>query len=244
MKNKSHQTTPDSVTTHRIPWDKSRTDIDTILNREWLVANGLGGYASRTLARVCTRKYHGLLVAALPAPFGRMVMLTGLYEELRFPDGSTAEIGGEEHIENELLLPGAEFLTEFRLELGLPVWRYEVRGYVIEKRVVLPHRQNTTHINYRLVSGSGRVRIRIRPSMHFRSQAADSLNTIESEEPYTVKGVGNRYEISANGNPPVLRLFLYGTEGSFNLSGGEYKKIFYRVEKSRCYDCRSETLWS
>ena len=58
------------------------------LTREWLVTNGLGGYASGTVAGVTTRRYHGLLVAALPAPLGRVVMLNHLTEDYRDAQGS------------------------------------------------------------------------------------------------------------------------------------------------------------
>ena len=62
---------------------------ELLLTREWLVTNGLGGYASGTIAGVASRRYHSLLIAALPAPLGRRVMLNHLSELLRLPDGST-----------------------------------------------------------------------------------------------------------------------------------------------------------
>lgn len=234
----------ESLITHRFSRDENKTTPDILLSREWVVANGLGGYASRTLARVVTRKYHGMLVAALPAPFGRMVMLSGLNDELRLPDMTTAELGGEELPEGGLHLPGLEFLSEVRLEMGLPVWRFDVRGQIIEKRIVIPHQQNTVHVNYRLVSGGGPVRLRLHPYMHFRSLEAKDLVSSELKEPYSVKALGNRYEVKGPEEVPVLRLFLYGEEGSFNLSGGEFKDFFYRIEKARNYDCRRERLWS
>src|SRR5512144_2555968 len=66
------------------------------LAREWLVTNGLGGFGSGTVAAVPTRRYHGLLVAALPAPLGRTIMLNHLSEWARLPDGVRVEIGGQE----------------------------------------------------------------------------------------------------------------------------------------------------
>ena len=66
--------------------------------REWLVTNGLGGYASGTVAGVVTRRYHGLLVAALPAPLGRMVMLNHLLERVRLPDGQVLWLGDESDV--------------------------------------------------------------------------------------------------------------------------------------------------
>src|SRR5436853_3887875 len=109
----------------RLPWSpEQNAHPEALLSREWLVTNALGGYASGTIAGVPTRRYHGLLIAALPAPLGRMVMLRHLREQLRFPDGTVVQIGGEERAENDLEMPAANYLIEFRLENGLPVWRY------------------------------------------------------------------------------------------------------------------------
>src|SRR5918998_6742820 len=71
-------------------------DAEMMLGREWLVTNGLGGFASGSLAGVPTRRYHGLLVSALPVPLGRTVMLNHLSEWLRLPTGGRYQIGGQE----------------------------------------------------------------------------------------------------------------------------------------------------
>src|SRR5437588_2413010 len=123
----------------RMHWAGTKAGVpDALLTREWLVTNGLGGYASGTIAGVVSRRYHGLLIAALPAPLGRRVMLNHLSELLRLPDNSNVFLGGEERV-GGLTLPGAAYLTEFRLDMGLPVWRYQVQGFTVEKGVVLPH---------------------------------------------------------------------------------------------------------
>src|SRR5436190_20260740 len=87
----------------------------SLLRQEWLVTNGLGGYASATISGVVTWRYHGLLIAALPAPLGRMVMLNHLSEHLHLPDGRCLRIGGEETRRTDTLV-GNDFITEFRLE--------------------------------------------------------------------------------------------------------------------------------
>ena len=75
----------------RIPWPNRDLPAQTRLaTREWLVTNGLGGYASGTVSTLITRRYHGLLIAALPAPLGRMNMLSHLYERLGLPGGDTS----------------------------------------------------------------------------------------------------------------------------------------------------------
>ena len=115
-----------SDTLRRLVFDKehARDDADALLGREWLVTNGLGGFASGTVAAIPTRRYHGLLISALPTPLGRTVMFNHLSEWVRLPAGVRHHIGGQERTGGQLEMPGAQYLTEFRLENGLPVWRY------------------------------------------------------------------------------------------------------------------------
>src|SRR6476620_1567412 len=97
---------------------------ETLLEREWLVSNGLGGYASASVSGACTRRYHGLLIASLPAPLGRMVMFNHLAEEVRLPGGTVVHLGAEEREDTDhpsISVP----LNDFRLDSGLPVWRYD-----------------------------------------------------------------------------------------------------------------------
>src|SRR5258705_259823 len=68
----------------------------TLLDREWLATNGLGGYASGTVSGACTRRYHGLLIAALPAPLGRVVMFNHLGEEVKFSDRKILRLDSDE----------------------------------------------------------------------------------------------------------------------------------------------------
>src|SRR5437660_6141514 len=128
-------------------------DTDPHLREEWLVTNGLGGYASGTVSGAITRRYHGLLIAALPSPYGRMVMWSHVSEFLRFADEEIISLGSAERAGGQLDLRAAEYLREFRLEDGLPVWTYHVRGLVLEKRVLLLHLQNTVHLIYRIIEG-------------------------------------------------------------------------------------------
>src|SRR5688572_14686833 len=154
-----------STLVRRMPWrPESAAEPEPLLTREWLVTNGLGGYASGTVAGVITRRYHGLLIAALPAPLGRIVMLSHAAEQMRWPDGRRVEIGGREHSGPNPDAQGTGYLTEFRLEAGLPVWRYDVEGIVLEKRVFLTHMQNTVHVMYELIQGADRLELALRPS--------------------------------------------------------------------------------
>src|SRR5690606_27304331 len=135
--------------------------------REWLLPHGLDGHASGKVAGVVTRRYHGPLVAALPVPLGRVVMLNHLLERVRIRGGEPLSLGDEDGVAGPNAAGGAGRLAEVVLELGLAVWRHRLGGVEIEKRVITPHRQNTVHTTYRLLSGQGPVRLTLRPSVHF-----------------------------------------------------------------------------
>jgi predicted glycogen debranching enzyme len=208
---------------------------------EWLVANGLGGYTSGTVAGVVTRRYHGLLVAALPAPLGRMVMLNHLLERARLSDKRVVWLGDEHEVAGSNAADRGGQLIEFRLELGLPIWIYDFDGTRIEKRVLMPHGQNTTHLTYRLIRGTGPVRLSLRPSVHFRSYEA-SVSDVRLV-PYSVTAIGNRYEVSAGSELPVLRLRLHGHRAVLTLDEVGAAQVPYVMEKLRGYESVG-TLWS
>jgi predicted glycogen debranching enzyme len=227
---------------HREAWRKEAAETPRpLVEREWLITNGLGGYASGTLAGVCTRRYHGLLVAALPAPQGRVMMLNHLAEDLRLSGGRRVHLGGDELAEGVLEAPGVEALAAFRLELGLPVWVFDLGGgAVLEKRVVMPRGRNTVHVRYRLLEGDAPVRLRLRPSVHFRSHSGPV--GVALEKPYRVTATGDQYEVEGP-DGLTLRLRAEGESSSFVLDGGRFREIFYRVESRHGYDSRG-CLWS
>jgi predicted glycogen debranching enzyme len=209
--------------------------------REWLVTNGLGGYASGTVAGVITRRYHGLLVAALPAPLGRMVMLNHLLERVRLSTGQTVWLGDEQDVAGPNAVDRAGLLTEFRLELGLPVWRYALDGMELEKRVLMPYGQNTVHVSYRILSGAGRVRLTLRPSVHFRGYE----EAVDASEPhgYTVTASQHGYEVKSPDDCPPLRMVIHGPRAALTLEARAVAGVPYRMEAARGYQSVGP-LWS
>jgi predicted glycogen debranching enzyme len=226
----------------KIPWPGlSPAGSAPLLTREWLVTNGLGGYASGTVSNVVTRRYHGLLIAALPAPLGRMVMLTQLWERVRTPDGAVAVLSAREEGGDPPPVPGAEYLSEFRLETGLPVWRYELPGLVIEKRLVLPHGHNTVQVGYHIVTGRGPVRLTLRPAVHFRPHGTPVSAPLQG--PYMLTVAEDRYELWAEPALPPLRMGIDGEAAAFTVDGRYVRQVLYPVEKSRGYESVGD-LWS
>jgi predicted glycogen debranching enzyme len=198
--------------------------------REWLVTNGLGGFASATISGEITRRYHGFLIAALPAPQGRVVMLNDLDVAVGRPDGSVAS------------LRDSGRFVDFTLTMGLPSWRYAIDGVTIEKSVLMPARHNITYIGFRQIGGPGTIRLSLRPAVNFRRIEAAVSEPLASG--YALTADGEHYEISAGSDLPVLRLMMSGCDGtSFTADGGSRHECQFVTEEQRGYDGRG-SLWS
>src|SRR4051812_43604742 len=214
---------------------------DVLLSREWLVTNGLGGYASGTLSGAATRRYHGLLVAALPAPLGRIMMLNHLSERLKLPDHSKVELGAIERADRTLEIPGAQHLAAFELDRGLPVWRWRAGPFVVEKRVWMAHGANTTYVRYRLVEGDGVVRLTLHPAVHFRNHDAPVSEPLAA--PYSFGATGEHYELSSpNATLPPLKLRLFGERRALTLESKPLTAVLYRIEENRGYPSEGQLV--
>jgi predicted glycogen debranching enzyme len=149
-------------------------DLNTASTREWLVTNGIGGYASGTVAGLLTRRYHGLLVAALQPPLGRTLLLAKLDETVvydrhqyalhsnRWSDG-LVEPQGHLHIEN------------FVLEGTIPTWKYACADALLEKRIWMEQGKNTSYISYSLPRASHPLTISIKALVNYRDYHSDTV---------------------------------------------------------------------
>ncbi|HEX3128064.1 MAG TPA: amylo-alpha-1,6-glucosidase [Thermoanaerobaculia bacterium] len=216
---------------------------DRLLAREWLVTNGLGGYASGTVSGIPTRRYHGVLVAALPAPLGRTMMLGQVTEVLRLADGTILRFGAEPGPSGmDTAAGGAGHLSGIHLEGGLPLLRYQAQGYTLEKRIFLGHLQNTAYVLYRLVEGSGIARLEMHPTVCFRGH--DEPVSKPLAEPFVFTHVRDRYEICGSDPAlPPLRLAIEGANPTFTLAGRRIEGVQYETEHRRGYDWVGD-LWS
>ena len=231
----------DSTLTRTIVRPRDIQPHEPMPRREWLVTNGLGGYASGTVAGLVTRRYHGLLVAALPAPLGRVVMLNHLLERVRVRRGHPVWLGDENEVAGPNAADKTGHLVEFSLDLGLPVWRYELAGVQIEKRVVMPYGQNTVQVTYRLLAGEGPVRLALRPSVQFRTYEApvDASSSLK----YTLTASDAGYELQSSGPFPSLRLVVHGSAAALTLDARGKANVPYQMEALRGYESVG-ALWS
>src|SRR3984893_17290684 len=129
--------------------------------REWLVTHGIGGYASGTIAGGMTRRYHGLLIAALQPPVGRVHLVAGLDETVRYGDGEFV-LATHRWASGAVEPKGFQYSDAFRLEGTTPVWSYALADARLEKRVWMQQGANTTYVQYKMVRGHGLLEMELK----------------------------------------------------------------------------------
>jgi predicted glycogen debranching enzyme len=161
---------------------------------------------------------------------------------VRLPDKRVVWLGDEDEVAGHNAADTRDHLIEFRLELGLPIWVHQVDGFTLEKRIMMPHGQNTVHVTYRLLEGAGPLRLNLRPSVHFRPHEARVDQAPPG--PYTLAASGSRYELSSVSDYPALRMtFRGGEHAALTLDEKGAPAVPYKMEESRGYDWVG-TLWS
>jgi predicted glycogen debranching enzyme len=135
--------------------------------REWLVTNGIGGYASGTMAGLLTRRYHGLLIAALKPPLGRTLLLTKLDETAAY-DGCLYPLFANRWASGLIDPAGFHHLERFHMEKTTPVWTFACADALLVKRVWMQPGANTTYIRYDLRRASAPLTLTIKALVNYR----------------------------------------------------------------------------
>lgn len=148
-------------------------DLAAAESREWLVTNGIGGFASGTVAGMLTRRYHGLLMAALEPPLGRTLLLAKVDETVEY-EGIYPESGRFYPLyvnrwgEGVIKATGHHFLNRFHLEGTTPVWTYAFGNALLEKRIWMQPDANTTYIQYQLIRATGPLTMEAKAFVNYR----------------------------------------------------------------------------
>ena len=148
-------------------------NLETAEAREWLVTNGIGGYAAGTVSGLLTRRYHGLLLAALKPPLGRTLMLTKLDEEVSY-DLKFYQLHSNRWADGTISPQGYKNIERFFLIGTTPVWIYACADALLEKQIWMEEGQNTTYIRYTLRRGSLPLTISLKALVNYRDYHGDS----------------------------------------------------------------------
>jgi predicted glycogen debranching enzyme len=206
------------------------SSLELAAGREWLETNGLGGYASSTACGMNTRRYHGLLVAALSPPAGRMVLLSKL-EETVICGGARFELSVNRY-PGAVHPQGFRYLKEFRID-PFPTWTYEVDGIQIVKSLFLRHGENTIVVEYS-VSG-GECELELRPLLAYRQYHAMAHANGHIRREYDEAGG----VVSLEPYDGVPGLFL-AHNGAARAAGDWYFGFEYDVERERGFHERED----
>lgn len=213
------------------------TNFEEASSREWLEANGVGGFACGTISGANTRRYHGLLTAATRPPLGRVTMLSK-FEETIVIDGTRHELSANQY-PGKVHPEGYKYLTEFRFD-PFPVWIYEVEGIQIEKRVFMAHGANTTVCRWEITGGHGDkvIELELRPLLSFVD-----YHHLQHED----SGLDPTFESSGNTTTvhpyrEMASLFFTHNAAVTEKTGFWYRNFEYAIEKERGFD-HSEDLF-
>jgi len=154
--------------------------------REWLVTNGMGGFACGTIAGLLTRRYHGLLVAALKPPLGRTLLVTKFDETVEY-DGRSYPLSTNRWAGGTLDPQGFRDIERFRLEGTTPVWTFALADAQLEKRIWMQPDANSTYVQYRLLRAGRPVKLEAKILVNYRefhgsTHASDWRMNVEAVE--------------------------------------------------------------
>lgn len=197
---------------------------------EWLVTNGLGSYASGTIAGILTRRYHGLLVAALRPPLARHLLVPKCDETVAY-DGQHYPLYANRWASGVVDPLGFHFLESFRLEGAIPVWRYALADALLEKRVWMGQGTQTTYIRYSVVRARAPLSLSAKIFTTFRDfhQLRRAGGSVAGER--VLGGVRVAHDDSG---PPLF--VIADPAGEVELSNDWYYGFYLTEEEARGLD--------
>jgi predicted glycogen debranching enzyme len=208
--------------------------FDRAAEREWLLTNGLGGFAAGTVAGACTRRYHGLLVAALKPPVERTLLVAKVEAVARY-GGRDYALTANEYGDGTVDPRGFEHLETFRLEGTLPVWEFVLADALLEQRIVMVHGENTTAVQFTLLRGSAPLTLTLNPLCTYRDYHSHGHGAGWQPRATSVDG---GCEIEAFDGARRYRLLL--DKGTFAAAPEWYWNFRHRAESARGLDDRED----
>ena len=211
---------------------KILSNFAEVIEKEWIVTNGLGGYSSSTALGINTRKYHGLLVAAFHPPGDRRVCLVKLDDEMIV--GSNTYPFGANEFQNGVFPKGHMFLKEFSIS-PFPRHVYVIQDIEVQKTVFMPHEKNAVITMYDVLNRSSfDAKIRVFPLINWRhihsvtDRWKTSFEFIQEQE---------NKEVDFSVSIPQSVLIIKTTDGHYYVAGKWIEKVYYREESARGESC-------
>src|SRR5579859_507865 len=209
-------------------------DLGEALSHEWLVTNGLGGYAAGTLPGVNTRRYHGLLIASLTPPVERTQLVANCDEEVEM-DGVTYFLGANEYQDERIHPGGFVHLESFVLDHALPRFVYRVGPAFLQKQIWMEYGRNTTYVRYTVLESPYPLTLILRPFVNYRDHHKLTKGSLDWSFGVTALPIGGGCTVTAFAEAHPFYL-VASPKASFTPSGVWYWKFLYRAERERGLD--------
>ena len=211
-------------------------DLAAAEAREWLVTNGIGGFACGTVAGTLTRRYHGLLVAALPPPWHRTLLVSKIDEVVEY-DGQRYPLCANRWGDDTIEPQGFVHIERFHLEGTTPVWTFACADALLEKRIWMEHGANTTYLQYTVIRASHPLRLLAKVLVNFRGY---HYLTHAPESFIDVQSTGQGLRIQALPDAPPF--YLCSAEATFEPAHTWYRNYALAAEKLRGLDRQEDHL--
>lgn len=206
---------------------KDLSSLEKNLHKEWLIINGIGGYASSTVLGINTRKYHGLLISALYPPGSRTVHLEKIDEDIII-DNQTYRFGANE-FKDAIYPKGFKFLKEFSI-CPFPNFIYSNKVVEIKKTLFMPRKKNAIVLIYNITNKSQKsATVKLFPLINSRNFHKISSKT----KPIQYTQVQNDNSVNLTFSNPKSNLTIFSTTGKFVKATNLIHNIFYRQENQR-----------
>ena len=196
------------------------------IKKEWIITNGIGGFASSTIIGANTRRYHGLLIAPLTPPARRHLILSKVDESIEI-DGTKYDL--YTNVCKNYISQGYKYLKSFEKEY-IPIYTYEVGDVTIKKYICMEYGKNTVVVYYQIYNKDHETKLTLTPVMNFRDFHAETYNhefTIKQEE----KNRKLKVELDGQAQTPI---YMYSTDGKYiTHQNDSFRNMFYIEEEKR-----------
>lgn len=206
---------------------KKQLSLEDGITKEWLITNGIGGFASQSVLGINTRKYHGLLVAPLMPPARRYVILSKIDESINV-DGKEEILYS--NIGKNYISEGYKNLESFE-KIYTPSFKYETPSKIkIEKQISMVYGKNIVCVYYKIENIDKDITMKLAPVMNYRD-----FHCMNTNHEYNVnqKIIDNKVRVTVDGNK-ILPIYLYSKEGEYiEHQNDTFKNMFYVEEEKR-----------
>jgi predicted glycogen debranching enzyme len=212
-------------------------NLATAETREWFVTNGMGGFASGTIAGLLTRRYHGLLIAALKPPLERTLLAAKLDDSVRYGE-DVYQLSTNRWADGGIIGPhGYRHIERFFLEGTVPVWHYACGDALLEKRIWMQQGENTTYVYYQLHRAMQPLTLTFKAMINYRDYHSNTNGNGWQMEIDPID-----YGIRVCAFPQATPLYLFGRGADIIPMHDWYYGFDLEVERSRGLNDREDHL--